>query len=76
MNVHMIHIVEGPLVGDALAANDTIFDLPTPCPRETRLTLLPAPAESNHAPDSNTDNAASAKTTEQDDYVLGGYAGI
>jgi hypothetical protein len=77
MNAHMmIHIVEGPLLGDAHAANEPVFDPPPPRAREVRLTLLAEPAESNHAPDSNVDNAARAKTTEQNDYVLGGYAGI
>jgi hypothetical protein len=77
MNAHMIRIVEGPQAGDIVAANDTIFDVPTAHASAMNLTLVSAPAENDPASaDSNTDNAEPATTNEPDDYVLGGYAGI
>jgi len=76
MNAHLIRIVEGPLAGDCSAANDAVFDVPSPRARATRLTLVLVPAENGSTPGSDADNAALASTTEQDDYVLGGYAGI
>ena len=74
MNAHLIRIVEGPLAGNVIAANDAVFELPTLRLRETRLRLVPAPAQDS--PVSGSDKAASASTSELDDYVLGGYAGI
>ena len=74
MNAHLIRIVEGPLAGDAIAANDAVFDLPMPRARGTQLTLVPAPSESTPV-DAESDDA-DVRTSEQDDYVLGGYAGI
>ncbi|MDR3388460.1 MAG: hypothetical protein P4L92_15535 [Rudaea sp.] len=77
MNAHRICIVEGPLAGDALAANNAVFDLPRSRSCKTGLSLVPAPAENNpSAPESNADDVEPAKTTEQDDYIRGGYAGI
>ena len=75
MNAHMIRIVEGPLPGDVLAANDAVFDQPRS--RRTNLTLVPAPATGSPAPaDDDTDAAKPGSKTDEDDYVLGGYAGI
>jgi len=73
MNAHLIRIVEGPQASDSVAANDSTFDFPA----TITLGLVPAPQAGN--PDSsegNVDNVDPAKTTEPDDYALGGYAGI
>jgi hypothetical protein len=64
MNAHLIRIVEGPQAGDVVAANDAVFDPPSPRKRDSQLTLVSTP------------RAAEEKNSEQDDYVLGGYAGI
>jgi hypothetical protein len=77
VNAHLNRIVEGPLASDTVAANDADLALSAAPARNTSLTLVPAPAESNPVPaDSNTENTGTGKTTEGDDYVLGGYAGI
>jgi len=67
MNAHLIHFVDGPLAGDFIAANDAVFDVPPPHKPDIKLALVPV-AEAG--------KAAPANTTEQDDYALGGYAGI
>jgi hypothetical protein len=77
MNAHLIHFVEGPLASDFIAANDAVFDVPPPRKPDIKLALVPEAETGNPAAaESNTDNAAPANTTEQDDYALGGYAGI
>jgi hypothetical protein len=77
VNAHLNRIVEGPLASDTVAANDADLTLSAAPARNTSLTLVPAQTVSNPVPaDSNTQNAEPGKTTERDDYVLGGYAGI
>jgi len=77
MSAHLIRIVEGPLAGDALAANDPVFDPPAARVRSTSLTLVYAQALGNPAPtDNNGEKAESATNADEDDYYLGGYAGI
>ena len=77
MNAHLIHFVEGPLASDFIAANDAVSDVPSPRKADIKLILVPAAQAENPVPtEGNTDKAAPANTTEQDDYALGGYAGI
>ena len=68
MNAHLIRIVEGPLPGDALAANDAVFDLPPARTRDTSLTLV-------SAIDARVDKPnAIPYASAEDEYYLGGYA--
>jgi hypothetical protein len=76
MNAYLIHFVEGPLASDALAANDAAFHLPASSSRDTILTLVPAPAASSANLESDSLNAILANTNTEEEFYLGGYAGI
>jgi hypothetical protein len=76
MNAYLIRFVEGPLACDALAANDDAFDLPASSTRDTILTLVPAPAASSANVESDPLNAILTNTNTEEEFYLGGYAGI
>lgn len=77
MNAHLIRIVEGPLASNALAANDPVFEQPAARARSANLSLVRTPAPDYPAcTDNNGDNAEPAGIADEDDYYLGGYAGI
>jgi hypothetical protein len=76
MNAYLIRFVEGPLANDALAANDAVFDLSASSVRDAILTLVPAPAASSTNVESNPLNAILTNTNAEEEFYLGGYAGI
>ena len=78
MNTHLIRVVayEGPLYGDAVAANDATYELRSVRAKEIGLALVPASSADNVIA---LDCAAPRQTPNpdpHDDYYLGGYAGI
>jgi hypothetical protein len=73
VNAHLNRIVEGPLASDTVAANDTEFAPPA---LSANLTLVFAQDVGSPAKgDIETANATTGAIAEND-YVLGGYAGI